>query len=425
MSVMTTADSPCEVADVACNLGFHSVLAAVVLAVLCCCASCCVVPGALWYWRRTRVYGQRYIAAIGQKCKYRCEARVENEVLKRHVRWQLDPKVLSKFYSSGLDHRDLEGTVEFHEHEAELGQDALDRSPGHAPDARSGDLDDTELFSIAMATGPTTLGRRSSSLISSGSSSSSYVPTSDRLVLRGGRHLSRDSYDENPVPSVLPAYAHKSHVEYYSCTYHRWLRAVVTLDALDRHVDGTQRLAEVVYGVHLSRTQQFRNHVPLYHLRRPVEAGHVVEVSTGPGSSWRPARVQKIALGKTERFFVVKVGTEQLTVPLSSTRRCFPLGSQVFRAGMCVCASLSVSDSSASFETRRRTPRTSGRRDSGQITQVSFQLRVSSQMFLGRVYVCLCVRPKETTLLLLRAVRRCVAHPTLSLSSVWDHKLRP
>ena len=50
--------------------------------------------------------------------------------------------------------------------------------------------------------------------------------------------MTRDLLDVDPVPDAVPAYLHGSQVEYYSCTHQRWLRGVMTLDALDHRVEG-------------------------------------------------------------------------------------------------------------------------------------------------------------------------------------------
>lgn len=285
------------------------------LATLCGSASCCVLLGTLWYWSRTRKRGKRYIPALQQRCKYRCEDRMENEVLKTHVMWEIDPKALSMFCGNDLGQRDLEGADSLYE----------DAGHGHTLVARAQEHVDLELADVQAGT----LGEFSSSLVSTGTSSSSVVQANSRLALRSGRHLSTVLHDVIPMGNLIPAYAHMSHVEYYSCTHHLWLPAVVTFDALDHHTHGTHRTEEVIYAVHLCRTQQFRNHVPLHHLRRPLAAGHLVEVLTGRGCAWQEARIQKLALGKTDRFYVVELQGQHITVPASSTRRRFPEGCEV------------------------------------------------------------------------------------------------
>ena len=137
----------------------------------------------------------------------------------------------------------------------------------------------------------------------------------------------------NPVPNVLPAYPHMSRVEYFSCTHYRCLQAVVTLDALDRYLHWSRRMEDVIYVVHLARTRQFRTHVPLHHLRMPLEIGHLIEVSIRCGGPWETLTIQKITLGKKERFYVVELKGRLVTVPESSARRCFPVGSQVYFQG--------------------------------------------------------------------------------------------
>ena len=197
---------------------------------------------------------------------------------------------------------------------------------------------------------------RETSHISSGSSSCSDVLGSDRHVLQNDRHLFREACKVNPVGKARVAYPHKSLVEYYSCTNHKWLRGVLTLDTLDRCVDGSQHVDEVVYGVHLTRTQQFRNHVALYHLRKPLAIGHMVEVLTNPPTTWKPATIRKITLGKLERFLILDLDGKQAIVPVSSVRRCFPVKSQVFR-DMCRISSgftdVSTAPSRSSTQTKR------------------------------------------------------------------------
>ena len=76
----------------------------------------------------------------------------------------------------------------------------------------------------------------------------------------------------------------------------------MTLDALDHYVEGVQKIVAVVYVVHLARTQQFRNHVPLYHLRKPLDAGHLIEVRIGPSSTWKPGGDQEEPAGEHALF---------------------------------------------------------------------------------------------------------------------------
>ena len=308
------ADSACEEADVVCSFGLYPVLAGAVLVTLCCCVCSCILCGALWHWRRTRGHGQWYIEAIGCKCRYRTGTRAERGIQKMTVTWEIDPTALARFASvnsNDPDHQDIRDTCK------PVG--GLDEEDGRG--------------AIAMVEDSTS--PREICHISSGSSSCSCAPGNDRLVLRSGRHLSREGYEVNPVAEVQAAYPHKSSVEYYSCTHHSWLRGVVTLDALDRYVHGSQRMEEVVYGVHLTRTKQFRNHVALYHLRRPLETGDVIEVPTNLKTTWKSATIKKITLGKTERFYVLDLEGKEAIVPVSSVRRCFPINSEVFR-DLCV-----------------------------------------------------------------------------------------
>jgi len=56
----------------------------------------------------------------------------------------------------------------------------------------------------------------------------------------------------------------------------------------------------------------------------------VTQVSS-PQRSWNTARVKKItSAGRTERFCVLDLEGMQLTVPESSSRRCFPEKNEVF-----------------------------------------------------------------------------------------------
>ena len=102
----------------------------------------------------------------------------------------------------------------------------------------------------------------------------------------------------NPVANLRPVYPHGSKVEYYSCTHHCWVRGLLTLDVLDRFEDGLHHAEAVVYAVKLDRSHQFRAHVPLYHLRHPLDIGHVVEVRTTLKSPWKQAKIKKIVLGE-------------------------------------------------------------------------------------------------------------------------------
>ena len=308
-----------------CRFGLYTVLAGVVLVTLCGCVCCCVLPGVFCHWRRTRGYGQWYIESIGCKCRYRLKAIVVNGIRKTRIRWEIDPKALARFASVTSEDFDQQ------ENRETCNSEGLDVEAGR--------------FATALVEDSSS--PRETCQISSGSSSCSDVLGSDRLVFRSGQHLSREGCDKSPVANVAnvhAAYPHGSFVEYYSCTNQCWLRGVVTLDALDRHVHGSLRVEEVVYGVHLTRTQQFRNHAALYHLRKPLEIGHVIEVPTNPQTTWKPATIKKIMLGKTQRFYVLEIEGEKAIVPASSVRRCFPVKSQVFK-DVCV-GSLVVSQSS-------------------------------------------------------------------------------
>lgn len=282
----TAADPPCEAHDVVCSFGLSHVLGVIVMATLCGCVFCCVLPGALWSWRRRRRHGRRFIAGLGQWCTYTLEGRRETK--KTHVIWQPDPEECARrFHAQALDLPNIEDATSF-ECRADVGRH-----------------DATE-------------------------NSSLFVDASHRLELRSGRRLSRDCNDVSPVPHLFPAYPHKWKVEYFSCTHHQWVRGVVMIDVLECHVQGTKRWEELVYGVRLARTQQFRQHVPLQHLRMPQEVGHLIEVSARPGGSWNSARIRKITFGKTERYFVVDLDGDEVTVAQSSTRPCFPVGTQVW-----------------------------------------------------------------------------------------------
>ena len=137
--------------------------------------------------------------------------------------------------------------------------------------------------------------------------------------------------DVNPAANMRPAYSHGSQVEYFSCTHHCWLRGMLTLDVLDRYVDGLHHTETAVNMVHLDRSHQFRTHVPLYHLRGPLEIGHEVEVCTHAKGPWKQATIKKIRLGKTHRFYVLALQGTEVTVPGSSIRWYFPVQSQVPR----------------------------------------------------------------------------------------------
>jgi len=79
----------------------------------------------------------------------------------------------------------------------------------------------------------------------------------------------------------------------------------------------------------LYRTQQFRNHVPLHHLRWPLKAGLVVEVCNTSKTKWRPATIKKIMLDATDRVYLVELEGKEVVVSGSSIRRCLPEKSQV------------------------------------------------------------------------------------------------
>lgn len=80
----------------------------------------------------------------------------------------------------------------------------------------------------------------------------------------------------------------------------------------------------------MAKTDQFQNHVPLYHLRRPLDVGHVIEVCTDPERSWELARIKESGYGATDRFYELVLDTKEVTVPGSSIRRCLLAKSEVF-----------------------------------------------------------------------------------------------
>ena len=240
------ADSPCDQGEFLCDVGLLSVMAGIVVAFLCACACFCLLCGRLWHWRPPRC-GQFHIESIGRTCSYQVEDKAETQ--KTHIVWEIDPEVLAGFQSV-----------------TDSGVTALQSESG---DVR-GDC---------AATGTSgTLCREDASSpsescsIASESSSSSPDPKGHQLVLRSHRHLSSDGAAVN----VHPAYVHGAEVEYYSCTHRCWVRGLVTLDFLDRHVDGCWNTDAVVYGVRLFRSHQYRIHVALHHLRRPMETGQVI-----------------------------------------------------------------------------------------------------------------------------------------------------
>ena len=94
---------------------------------------------------------------------------------------------------------------------------------------------DTEVNSVVSVASSAD---RSESTTHGGELRTSYVLRSERLGFWSGRQMTRDLLDVDPVPDAVPAYLHGSQVEYYSCTHQRWLRGVMTLDALDHRVEG-------------------------------------------------------------------------------------------------------------------------------------------------------------------------------------------
>ena len=301
-ATVTIAGSPCEDGDVVCNFGVYLLLAGIVSGTLCCCVCCC------WCWLRTPRHGQSYVDGIGRLRWYRRDSRADDGVEKTYVTWELDPASLAMFScvdAQDREHRDLGETARSSEH-------------------RTGDGDEEMVCVVDDVGESCSVTVVSSSSVTVESSSSSELPKNHRLAFRS------DGYDVNPAPTILAAYAHGSPVDYYSCTHRCWVRAVVTLDVLDRHVDGLHKEA-VVYGVHLARTQQFRNHVPLHHLQRLLAVGHVVEVRTHPGRTWKRAQIRKIVYGAKDRFYVVVVDKKELIVSRSVIRQYIPAQSQVLR----------------------------------------------------------------------------------------------
>ena len=128
---------------------------------------------------------------------------------------------------------------------------------------------DTEVNSVVSVASSAD---RSESTTHGGELQTSYVLRSERLGFLRGRQQTRDLLDVDPVPDAEPAYLQGSKVEYYSCTHQRWLRGVMTLDALDHRVEeydlggacASLGLLKPSYGP--SRFPEVRRH--RYHRRR-------------------------------------------------------------------------------------------------------------------------------------------------------------
>lgn len=231
-------------------------------------------------------------------------------IQKTRITWENDPVAVTRFTADVS--RDL----------ARQGDDEVFAGV----ESRAVDTEVSSVVSVASSAD------RSESTTHRGELQTSYVLRSERLGFWSGRQMTRDLLDVDPVPDAVPAYLHGSQVEYYSCTHQRWLRGVMTLDALDHRVEGCDdHLVAVVYQVHLVRTQQLRHNVPLYHLRPPQESGQVVEVFHL--QSWHRALVKKRVHGRTEDYHVVDYEGQELTVPGSCIRRCLPANTEVMVYG--------------------------------------------------------------------------------------------
>ena len=246
-----TADSPCEDGIFACNSVPSAVMAGVLLAALCCCASCCALSGAVWWWRRhPRSSGDRYVAAIRGRCKYRRDCVVASGVRKLCIRWELDLEALAVASCSstdprGVDHHHIGDTS--YDEEVGCGAAELVVRPavGGTSFAQASFKSAANILSLVKVH-ETNDEEEADSFSATGSSLGGAPSSSGKPVLRSGRHLERDSFDENPLANVCPAYSHGSPGEYYSCTHRCWTRGTVTLDAVDHHVGGVQKMVAVV-----------------------------------------------------------------------------------------------------------------------------------------------------------------------------------
>jgi len=160
---------------------------------------------------------------------------------KTGVRWQMDREALATFHSHLA--QDLKGTRKSCESHAALrASEWMGERFDLGVDPHRGN--ESNNFQRRLIDGD---------LPHLHSESASYVPSNDPLVSRS-RHLSRDCYDVSPIRTCPKLSATRTH--------HRWLRGLVTHNALHRFVKRSQRMEAVMYAIHLARTPQFRNHVP-------------------------------------------------------------------------------------------------------------------------------------------------------------------
>ena len=163
------------------------------------------------------------------------------------------------------------------------------------------------------------------------------VARSDRLSRLSFRRQQKSEVGstENREANLCPAYPHRSNVDYYSCANHCWLRGVVLVDVVDQDLVGCPRVSQIVYSVRLHRTHQFRNHVPLRHMRSSPRMGRLVVVRTGANTTWQVATIKKIMMDATDCLYLLEVQGKEVVLAASSVRRCLPAQSEVSSERVC------------------------------------------------------------------------------------------